>query len=82
MATRTRESGYRNTNNKKGEIHVILKPEVAKYVREYCKDKMLNCGKFVNQIVMEQMQKLIEERYASMSREELLAELKALGGMR
>lgn len=77
----TRNYGYKDTHNKAGELHVQFEQEVAKLIKEHCKATGQNCKKYVNQKMMEQVQKDREERYASMSREELIAELKALGGM-
>lgn len=76
-----RNFAYKNSHNKAGELHVVFEPDVARLIKNYCKARNLNCKKYVNQAMLDQVQKDREARYASMTRDELLEELKALGGM-
>lgn len=59
---RTRISGFRETDNKKGELHVILTPEVAKLVRDHCRTEKIVCKDFVNQRMMDVMTRLQKEQ--------------------
>ena len=59
---RTRISGFRDTHNKAGGLHVQFEPEAADLIREYCRATGQNCKKFVNQLVIDAITRLQKEQ--------------------
>lgn len=62
---RTRISGFRETTNKAGGLHVQFEPEAADLIREYCRATGQNCKKFINQFVIDTIPRLQKEQAAA-----------------
>lgn len=65
---RTRISGFRDTHNMTGGLHVQFEPEAAELIREYCRTTGQNCKKFVNQLVIDTIPRLQKEQAAADSK--------------
>ena len=63
---------YRNTVSKDGRLTIHLLPKTAERVREYCRSHDQSVMKFIEDVVNDQLDMLIRDELASLSKEMLV----------
>ena len=73
---------YRDSSSKDGRFSTHLGVSTTQRMKDYCKRENKNCSQFVEECVIEKLDRLDEESYRKLSREDLISvilELKAMG---
>ena len=75
------ENGYRETKNRDGEIHTVIKKVLAERVILHCKRHNLSKTQFINECVEMRMDNIEREMMEQMTKEELIEMIEKQNGI-
>lgn len=76
MDERKRNTRYVRSKSKTGELTVHVNADTTALIKEYCQMHSVNCKQFVNDVLAEKMAELEQNKYDSLTKEELIELLK------
>ena len=74
-------ASYIDTSSKDGGFTGHISPLTAQRMRAFCKATNINCTQFIEESVKEKLDRVEEEMYHNLSKEDLIVELLRLKGL-